>query len=69
MEHQIPILCRNLTHLKFNFNFVIYVWAVSVIGAVRAESKYAYRIKCPFSYTGSFKIVDINYKTEMTGRL
>jgi len=59
MEHQIPVLCWNLTELKFHFSFVTCVWAVSVIHACieHAESRYAHRFKYPFSCTEAFKLL------------
>jgi hypothetical protein len=59
MEHQIPILYRNLTDLKFNF--VTYVWAVRVKDSGHAASRYAHRIKYPFARTESFQTVAIKY--------
>jgi hypothetical protein len=59
MEHQIPLLCRNVTDLKFNFSFVTYVWALSVIYIKHAESGYAYRIKYPSPCTDAFQTVGI----------
>lgn len=68
IEHQIPILCWNLTDLKFNFNFVTYVWALRVIHMEHAESTYAHRFKYPSSCTEAFRTVDIKYKSEVNGR-
>jgi hypothetical protein len=65
MKHQIPNLQRNLTGLKFNF--VTFVCAARVIDTGHAESRYAYRIKYPYSRTESFQTVAIKYKAEMTG--
>lgn len=59
MEHQIPILCRDLTDLKFNF--VTYVWAVRVKDTGHVASRYAHRTKYPFSRTESSQTVAIKY--------
>ena len=67
MEQQIPILCWNLTDLKFHFSFVNSVWALSVIYVEHAESKYAHRFKYPSSWTEAFETVDTKYKSEITG--
>ena len=67
MARQIPILCRNLTYLKFNSNFVTYFWALSVICTEHAESRYAHRIRYLSSCTETFRTVDIKYKSEITG--
>jgi hypothetical protein len=67
MEHQVLILCWNLTDFKFNFSFVTYFWALSVMYMEHAESRYAHRFKYPSSCTEDFQTVDIKYKSEMTG--
>jgi len=56
MEHQIPVLCWNLTELKFYFSFVTYVWTLIVIHAYMeyGESRYAHGFKYPFSCTEAF---------------
>jgi hypothetical protein len=68
MERQISILCWNLTDLKFNFSFVTYVLALSVVYIEHAESICAHRLKYQSSWTEDFQTVEIKYKSEIAGR-